>query len=273
MPNRCKILLIVDQSIPIIDITIERASPDKNLNISSSPSSPKHLSHVIAVIGCDGSGKSTLSADLISTLQQQCPIQLIYLGQSSGRIAEWIGELPLIGSRFQRYLVAKAANSNDKKKSEPDGVTALVIYLLSKWRIYKFRKMLKLNEQNILVITDRYPQAEVAGFNVDGTGLNVVKSRTWFAKKLAAREQRMYQWMSDHIPALIIRLNIDAETAHARKPDHKMARLEAKIAVIPHLSFNKATILDLDSREPYDAMLKSALKTSNEVISKFRPKR
>ena len=227
------------------------------------------LTHVIAVIGCDGSGKSTLSADLILEMQKTSPIELVYLGQSSGRIAEWIGELPLIGASFQRYLETKAATTNEKKKSEPDGITALVIYLLSKWRHHKFHKMLNLNDRNILVITDRYPQAEVTGFNVDGTGLNLVLSKTWFAKKLAAREQKMYQWMSSYVPALVVRLNIDAETAHARKPDHKMARLEAKIAVIPNLSFNNATILDLDSREPYEAMLRSALNAAKEVTNKF----
>ncbi|MCF6193438.1 MAG: hypothetical protein L3J46_03800 [Kangiellaceae bacterium] len=237
------------------------------MNISSSVNSTKHLSHVIAVIGCDGSGKSTLSADLILQLQKKCPVELVYLGQSSGRIAEWIGELPLIGARFQRYLETKAAKTNEKKKSEPDGITALVIYLLSKWRLHKFRKMLKLNNKKVLIITDRYPQAEVTGFNVDGTGLNLSLSKTWFAKKLATREQEMYRWMSAHVPALLIRLNIDAETAHARKPDHKMDRLEAKIAVIPNLHFNHATILDLDSREPYDAMLKSALKATNQVAN------
>jgi len=236
---------------------------------STAPSLPTiQLPYVIAVIGCDGSGKSTLSADLLAELGKENPIELIYLGQSSGRIAEWIGDLPLIGSRFQHYLVAKAAKTDEKKKSEPEGLIALVIYLLSKWRLFKFKKMLKLNDQKVLVLTDRYPQAEVNGFNVDGTGLNSSLSTTWFSKKLADREQKMYQLMANHVPALVIRLNIDAATAHSRKPDHKMARLEAKIAVIPNLAFNGATILDLDSREPYDTMLKSALEASKEIISR-----
>ena len=238
-----------------------------NLNPPEATESRTQLSHVIAVIGCDGSGKSTLSADLILELQKQHPVQLVYLGQSSGKIGDWIGELPLIGPRFQRYLVTKAAKSDENKKSEPEGVTALVIYLLSKWRLHKFKKMLKLNRRNILVLTDRYPQAEVNGFNVDGAGLNSTLSKTWFSKKLAEREQKMYQWMANHIPALLIRLNIDAKTAHARKPDHKMTRLEAKIAIIPNLTFNNATILDLDSRKPYDVMLNSALEASKQVTN------
>jgi len=242
--------------------------PDINLNQSTNttpPTNTKHLSHVIAVIGCDGSGKSTLCADLISHFQNKCPVEPVYLGQSSGKIAEWIGKLPLIGTRFKRYLVSKAAKSDENKKREPEGSTALVIYLLSKWRLRKFRRMLKLNEQAVLVIADRYPQAEVTGFNVDGTGLDTTLTTTWFTTKLADREKRMYDWMSDHVPRLVIRLNIDAATAHARKPDHKMARLEAKIAIIPNLDFNSATILDLDSRTPYKQVLKAALDASTKV--------
>lgn len=202
-------------------------------------------------------------------MRSKCPVESVYLGQSSGRIAEWIGELPLVGKKIKRYLVSKAVKSDENQKSEPEGVTALAIYLLSKWRLHKFCKMLKLNQQAILVITDRYPQAEVKGFNVDGTGLNVKLAETWFTRKLAAREEQMYRWMSNHVPALIIRLSIDAVTAHARKPDHKMARLEAKIAVIPNLDFNSATILDLDSRTPYNEVLKSALQACDSLVDNF----
>ncbi len=59
-----------------------------------------------------------------------------------------------------------------------------------------------------------------------------------------------------------------AKTAHTCKPDQKIARLDARIAIIPDLSFNGATILDLDSREPYRAMLNSALTASKQVISR-----
>lgn len=50
-------------------------------------------------------------------------------------------------------------------------MTALVIYLLSCWRAYKFRKMLCKSQQGYLLITDRYPQVEVPGFRFDGPQL------------------------------------------------------------------------------------------------------
>ncbi len=53
---------------------------------------------VIAIVGCDGSGKSTLTASLVNELAARMPTEHIYLGQSSGRIGEWISQLPVIGA-------------------------------------------------------------------------------------------------------------------------------------------------------------------------------
>ncbi len=226
----------------------------------------EQLPCVIAVTGCDGAGKSTLSEDLLSQLDPGVPVQWLYLGQSSGNIARWIKGLPLIGPSIGRYLVRKADKADDKKSNAPDTATTLVIYVLSQWRAHKFRRMLKLGRCGAVVITDRYPQAEVPGFHFDGPGLGAVNSESWLGRILAKREKRQYQRMASHVPALVIRLNIDAATAHERKPDHKLSILRDKVATIPLLHFNGAKILDLDGRDPYDRVLKAALGAARTAI-------
>ena len=193
-------------------------------------------------------------------------VQYVYLGQSSGNIADWIRGLPLIGPPVGRFLVRKAQRTHDKKTRSPDAATGSVMFLLSLWRAYKFRRMLALCRRGIGVITDRYPQAEVPGFYFDGTGLNPVRAGTWLVRKLAALEHRLYQWMAKHVPTLVIRLNIDADTAHARKPDHKLAMLKEKLAVIPTLHFNHADILELDGRAPYPQVLDMALQAARVAL-------
>jgi thymidylate kinase len=229
------------------------------------PSEP--LRFVIAVTGCDGAGKSTLSEDLLSHLDPGVPVQWLYLGQSSGNIARWIENLPLVGPPLERYLKSKASSAEDEKVHTSGVATTLVIFILSHWRAHKFRRMLRLNRRGVVVITDRYPQAEVPGFHFDGAGLGAVKDESWLGRKLAAREQRLYQWMASHIPALIIRLNIDADTAHLRKPDHKLSILQDKVAILPKLLFNGANILDLDGRDPYEQVLQTALDAANSALS------
>ena len=233
-----------------------------------SPPLPPHqlLPRVIAVTGCDGAGKSTLSSDLAARLRNTESVQWLYLGQSSGNIARWIRNLPVIGPPLGRYLVNKARNSHSKQTAAPGTATMLAIYLLSQWRAHKFRRMLRLTRRGVVVVTDRYPQAEVSGFHFDGAGLGAVKLESWLARRLAAREQRLYQWMANHVPALVIRLNIDAETAHLRKPDHRMSMLRDKVTVIPNLQFNGARILDLDGRDPYQQVLDTAVNAASAAI-------
>jgi thymidylate kinase len=231
--------------------------------------SPPHklLPRVISVTGCDGAGKSTLSEDIHAHFLAEGPAQWIYLGQSSGNIAEWIRSLPVIGAPFGRFLVRKANRAHSEKATGPDTATMLVIFILSHWRAHKFRRMLRLCRRGVLVITDRYPQAEVPGFYFDGAGLGAVNTETWLGRHLAARELRLYRWMASHVPALVIRLNIDADTAHNRKPDHKLSMLRDKVAIIPNLDFNGARILDLDGRDPYEQVLDAALSAVSATLN------
>jgi thymidylate kinase len=229
------------------------------------------LQSVIAVVGCDGSGKSSLTTDLNNLLGETRPTRLLYLGQSSGNIGAWIKALPLIGTPAGRYLARKAESSHDKTTKTTDKATALAIFCLSLWRAYKFRRMLSLNNRGVVVVTDRYPQAQISGFYYDGTGLGAVKTNSWLVRKLAAVEFRLYQWMANHVPALVIRLNVDADTAHARKPDHKLSVLKDKVTVIPNLRFNGAQVLDLNGCAPYQEVLSTALQAAGNAIKKQQP--
>ncbi|CAI0964506.1 hypothetical protein [Serratia marcescens] len=224
------------------------------------PSSDRSPVRVIAITGCDGSGKSTLAASLVNALSAKEPAELLYLGQSSGRIGEWISSLPIIGAPFGRYLLKKSERVHDRPSTPPDNATALVIFLLSYWRVYKFRRMLKKSRRGALLITDRYPQAEVAGFRFDGPQLAKTAGGNRWVRWLRKREQNLYQWMASYQPLLLIRLDIDEQTAYSRKPDHSLAALREKIAVIPHLTFNGANILDLDGREPASHIFDKSLR-------------
>lgn len=214
---------------------------------------------VIAIVGCDGSGKSTLATQLVNNLASKIPTELFYLGQSSGRIGEWIGRLPIIGIPFSRYLRAKADCVHERPTAPPGNATALVIYLLSCWRAHKFRKMLAKSQQGCLLITDRYPQVEVPGFHFDGPQLAKTVGGSWWVQILRQRELKLYQWMASYLPLLLIRLDIDEQTAFSRKPDHKFSVLHEKIAVTPHLTFSGAKILELDGRESVETILDKSL--------------
>jgi hypothetical protein len=64
--------------------------------------------------------------------------------------------------------------------------------------------------------------------------------------------------MTSNLPDLVLRLNVDLETAYARKPDHSRESLARKVAATPLLKFNGAPIADLDATAPLDDVVAAA---------------
>jgi hypothetical protein len=64
--------------------------------------------------------------------------------------------------------------------------------------------------------------------------------------------------MTSYRPNLVIRLNVDLDTACARKPDHVRRKLQKKIEVVPLLKFNGAPIVEIDSIQPLEQVLAEA---------------
>ncbi|PIQ37016.1 MAG: hypothetical protein COW59_09640, partial [Lysobacterales bacterium CG17_big_fil_post_rev_8_21_14_2_50_64_11] len=139
----------------------------------AAPARARHapLAGVVAVVGCDGTGKSTLTADLLANLRSRGPAERRYMGLVSGEMGDKIKHMPIVGVRLERYLAAKARRAQDMKKKLPGTVTAIVMYLLSLWRVAQLRRVMRLSQNGVRVIADRYPQAEIPGFNYDGPGL------------------------------------------------------------------------------------------------------
>ena len=221
---------------------------------------------IVAVVGCDGTGKTTLVADLLTNLRKRGPTQRRYMGLVSGETGDKIKQLPLIGTGLEKYLAAKVRRAQDMEKKVPGLFSAIVMYLFSLWRVWQLRRLIRLARSGVLVIADRYPQAEIPGFHYDGPGLTTDRTNSWLVGKLAIREQKLYEWMTEQKPSLVIRLNIDPETAHARKPDHHISELRDKIATMPRIRYNGANLREIDTRMPYVQVLDAALQAIDAGI-------
>lgn len=226
---------------------------------------PTTLAPLIAIIGCDGSGKSTLSTDMVRSFVRERPTALAYLGLGTGDLGNRIKQWPIIGARIERKLARKATQTRDVREKIPGLPTALVVYGLSLLRVRRFRRVLALRSRGVAVITDRYPQEEIPGF-YDGPGLAAARPDSRAVAWLAARERRLYQWMASFTPDLVLRLNVDAETALARKPDHKPHLVAAKVAVTPLLRFHDARIIEIDATASYDQVRRQAFASVEHIL-------
>ena len=218
------------------------------------------LAPCVALVGCDGSGKSTLARDLTLLLDPVAPTRSIYLGLGTGDLGRAIGRIPMVGALLERYLTAKAGKAHAGKpqagtdKRLPGLATALVMFAFSLARRHRFRQALALRRRGIRVISDRYPQAELPG-RFDGPGLSWTRRGSAVVERLADRERSLYEEMAAYRPTLVIRLNVDADTALARKADHSRDLLETKLAIVPTLKFGGARIVDVDATRPYPEVL------------------
>lgn len=249
-----------NESAPVVQTFV----PKIDVPAPLAPSAP--LARVVAIVGCDGTGKSTLTADLLASLRHRGPVERRYMGLISGETGDKIKKLSFIGIRVERYFASRARRALDMEKKVPGTFSAIVMYMLSLWRASQLRRLIRLSQSGTLIIVDRYPQAEIPGFDYDGPGLSIHRANNRLVRKLAVREQKLYEWMAEQKPVLIIRLGIDAETAHARKPDHHMSELRNKVKVMARIGYNGGNVHEIDARMPYPRVLESALTVINTTI-------
>lgn len=232
---------------------------------TASDDSSTVITGLIAVVGSDGTGKSTLTADLVKNLQKYRATERRYLGLISGEDGDKIKRLPVIGVWLERRLAAKSDKTQRMSNKPPALWASLIMYGFSVWRAANLRKVQRLAESGVLVISDRFPQAEISGFYYDGPGIGVERAKGWLMTRLAAREKRLYQSMALCRPELIIRLDIDVDTAFSRKPDHSYEELKDKISAMVRLQYNGSRIIELDAKAPYDEVLEKALNAISSV--------
>lgn len=169
---------------------------------------------------------------------------------------------------MHKYPLGKSVDGRITKVGESaqqKGVSlpvALVMFTASMRRVVRFTRMFCFHSLGRAILTDRYPQIVEPG-KMDGPVLTGRKLAGVGVKTLMRLEYWLYQKMTAVRPDVVLRLNVDLETAIKRKPDHRPASLEKKIEAVPKLSFNGAPIVDLDSTEP----LENVLEQAREVVA------
>jgi len=221
---------------------------------------------MIAVVGCDGSGKSTVSEQITVWAKDYGPATTAHLGKQAGNVGRTLTGLPLIGKLIGRIIGQKKFSVREPatKSKTPGVVAALVASIFTLRRVLRFRRMLASRRQGFIVITDRFPQLDYPNA-IDGTALQQSAQGSSFVRWLARHERKAFEWMTSYRPDLVIRLNIDLDSACARKPDHDRIKLQRKVEIIPLLKLNGAPIVEIDSAQPLEQVLAEA----REAVTRF----
>ena len=227
----------------------------------------------VAFIGADGSGKSSLSRDVERVFSKKLDTVRIYFGSGDGSASLLRWPLRLLLA-FIRRLGGPGARGNATRQTRGqtramfrlgDGVLALGracwALALSLEKRQKLRAAWMASNRGMLVIADRYPQAQVMGLN-DGPLLHRwLDHSNFLLRSLARWEAAPYEWADAHPPDLVIRLNVAPEAALARKPLMAPDDIQRRIAAIRSLTFRPpAVTVEVDANRPYDEVRRMVLK-------------
>lgn len=221
---------------------------------------------VIAIIGSDGSGKSTVGEALYKEMNRLRPTKLCHLGKQAGNLGRALRQVPVLGKLLEKRNIKE--HETLKKRKESSTLAATVAFIMSMRRVYRFHRMLYFYKRGFAILTDRFPQILIPG-PMDGPSLADLCFKGWFLHALMKLENRLYARMTKFQPDLVIRLNVDLETALARKPDHQVHKLARKISDVSRLHFGATPILDLSATDPLEEVLSQARKAVHDIMSAY----
>ena len=207
---------------------------------------------MVALMGVDGSGKSTSVSTMRAWLGTKVDVVPIYFGTGDGRPSLLLRPFKLTIPLIRRLLRSKPRVASHGKISGP-APGLLYSVLLMVWAVVvamdKRKKLVAARRgtnRGLIVLADRFPQNQIIGFN-DGpllTRLTVVPH--W----LRRFEGAAYNLARRLPPDLVIKLVVTPETAARREPEMDPAVIRERIAALQRLELPGARVVCVDAEQP-----------------------
>ena len=209
---------------------------------------------LIAIVGGDGSGKSTAIDGLDHWLPRVFDVMKLHLGKPAW---SWttivVRSLLKIGTVLGWYSFNEDVNNDGAKFP---GYPSLIRTVCNgRDRYLAYLKARRFASNGGLVICDRYPLPNLLAMDAPQCG-RIAKSfnRTdRLLKWLAALEDGYYRKIA--MPDLLIVLKLDPETAVRRKVDESEASVRRRSSLVWTLDWNKTPAYVLDASLPQDHIL------------------
>jgi hypothetical protein len=215
---------------------------------------------VVAVVGVDGSGKSTLVRALRDWAGTEMDVLPLYFGTGEGRPGLLLLPLKLLLPLVQRLFPRKPNGaSHGTVSGKPPGL--LFSALLTVWasvlaveKRQKLKAARRAADRGMLVITDRFPQNQLPQFN-DGPLLPRLNGVPRWLRRF---EANAYDLVDRLPPDLVIKLRASPVLIARREPDMLPDVVRRRTEELMQLSFPASRLAVLDASLPLTTVIADA---------------
>ncbi|HTE28578.1 nucleoside/nucleotide kinase family protein [Flavitalea sp.] len=221
---------------------------------------------VVAIVGADGSGKSTVIGNLQATFKRKIDVYNIYMGRGkSGKISWQRKFLKGFKKSYTQYqqprkiMMRDDFSPNQGRSFKFNLFKCFEALTVARERRKKLKMIRLAKAKGMLVICDRFPQNQCMGYN-DGPALNyLLHSKNILFRFLARKEAKTYQLAEDNPPDLVFKLVAKADLIAIRKPSNaSLQMLELKIEGIRNLKYpGDCAVVTIDAARPLNDVLVS----------------
>jgi hypothetical protein len=223
---------------------------------------------IIAIVGVDGSGKSTLVAEIRRWLGSDIDVLPYYFGTGDGPPSLLFRPFRAMAMLVARRIKVKPKGASHGAISDhPPGPVYSTLFAI--WALAvaleKRQKLISAQRaaaRGFVVVADRYPQNEISDFN-DGPLLHrLPRCPNW----LRRFETSVYQLANRAAPDLVIKLRVGPDAVARREPDMNQTVIRERIAKLSDLTFSSARILSIDASQPIDEVHRIAKRAVWEIL-------
>jgi thymidylate kinase len=218
---------------------------------------------IIAFLGADGSGKSTVTSAIASWLSWRMEVVPLYFGFGDGPVS-------LLRRPLQSLKSLYARRARGTQTRSPSGTPAPVSWrgapkaiwrILWSWSVVRekeirLRQAQRARNLGQVAMCDRYPQAQIMALG-DGPLLSHWEGHPWAWLRSAARwELAAYRRMEAVVPDIVIKLHVSPEVSAGRKQDVSLDSLARRAEVVNRVQFaGGAKVVHVDADQPLEQVL------------------